>query len=302
MISRDRATDLVHALVLVWAAANPLGPPTKVHDVRATHPTATIAPVARLDGVRGASDLARDPTGRLWAVTERAHTLVPVEGGPPVPIEGIPAGVDLEALAFVGPGRFLLGTERNEDRTTDILLEGVLEGGRARVVGQQTVDYAALGLQVQKNHGIEGLCAAGEHRILALEDAVVRDGRRLAVLVVDGRVVHLALTTRSGKIAAVSCGLGSGPSTQLVVWAIERHFGVARLLHFTLDASPAGPALVEPSLHADLAPLFEGRIPNLEGLAEHDGALFFVEDDDPSPPGTVTTVLRMALTSTRAGS
>ncbi len=299
MIARDRTVDLLHLLVLGWAAANPLGPPTEVHDVRATHPSATIAAVARLPGVRGASDLARDPSGRLWAVTERTHTLVPIDDGPAVPIEGIPDGVDLEALAFLGPGHFLLGTERNEDRTSDMLLEGRVEGGRARIVGRTEVDYAALGVRVLKNHGIEGLCVGDDGRpLLALEDPVVRDGRRVAVLIDDGRVRHLALTSRTGKLSALACG-----STQDVVWAIERHFGVARLLRFARARGADADGIREPEVYADLAALFVGqRIPNLEGLVEHDGALYLVEDDDPSPPGTVTTVFRMVLTSTRAGS
>lgn len=306
---RDRVVDVLHLLAVVGAVANPIGPPTEGHAVGGRPPAVELIPVAWLPEVHGASDLARDPSGRLWVVTERTHLLAPIDGGPPLPIVGVPEDTDLEALAFTGDGQLLIGTERDEHRTTDYLLEARIEGDRVVVTATRTVDYAALGVEVQPNHGIEGLCVAGAHQVLALEDPAVEDDERLGILVVDGRVVRVRLRSETGKLSALTCSEVPGG---LKVWAIERHFGVARLLRMMVPLPASGaqsatttpavvelaaPAPLEAVLWADLAPAF-AVMPNVEGLAEKNGALYLADDDAPSPPGTVTTILRVVRTST----
>jgi hypothetical protein len=226
-------------------------------------------------------------------VTERDHTLVPVApAGPAIPVEGVPDGVDLEALAFIGPATFLLGTERHADRSTDTVLEGRITDGRAQVTGQRVVDYAALGLSVEPNQGIEGLCAAGEHIVLAVETPIVEGGERFAPLIADGVVVRLRLGSPTGKISAIACAEGG------VVWAIERHYGVSRVLRARLD----GARIVVPELWTNLAAIVPDPIPNFEGIAVRGAELWLVNDDQPSPAGTRTRVVRMVSTSTRGGS
>lgn len=292
--------DLVHLALGVLLAANPVRPSTDERRVPGSHPAARLEVVAELPEVHGASDLALDPSGRAWVVTEREHTLVPVRPpGAPRPIEGVPEGVDLEGLAFVGDQDFLLGTERHGARTTDTVLEGRIEGDRARVVGERTVDYAALGLAVAPNQGLEGLCAASGHIALALETPIVEGGQRWATLIVDGAPVRLRLGSATGKLSALACALGGDGALEL--WAIERHYGVARLLRARVDlARPSAP--IEPELWTNLAALPLEPLPNFEGVARVEGALWLVDDDAPSLPGVRTRVVRVVTTSSRAGS
>ena len=150
---RDRVTDVAQALCVLWAAANPVRPPTDDHTPRGQHPHARLEARHALPAARGASDLAFDPAGRGWLVTERAHTLVPLDGGAAWPIRGVPEGIDLEGLAFTSSTTILLASERHGPRSQDVLLEARLEAGEAVVVGQRVVDYTALGLQAAMNAG-----------------------------------------------------------------------------------------------------------------------------------------------------
>jgi hypothetical protein len=302
---RDRAIDGIHAVVALLGLANPVLLPTDDRAAVGSHPAAPLVPVADFPEIHGVSDLAFDPAGRAWMVTERAHTLVPVLGGEPLGIEGVPPGLDLEALAFVGPGEWLVGTERHGARTHDIVLEGRLEAGRAWVVGERRIEWAELGLEAAPNQGVEGMCAAGEHLVLALETPRVEGPRRWGPLVVDGVVVLLELGSATGKIAALACAL-DGPDT-LTVWALERHYGVSRLLRARLDLlslarPPAPPTRVQPELWTNLSARIARPLPNIEGLAIGPDGLWLVNDDQPSPAGILTRVFRLVTTSARAGS
>jgi hypothetical protein len=285
---RDRVTDVAQLLCVLWAAANPVRPPSDDRAPRGQHPHARLTVRHALPAARGASDLAFDPAGRGWLVTERAHTLVPLDGGAAWPIRGVPEGIDLEGLAFTSSTSILLATERHGPRSQDVLLEARLEADQAVVVGQRIVDYAALGLQAAMNAGLEGVCVAGGHVVAALETPQLVGDTRRAALWVDGRVVTLPLSTRTGKLSAVACR--ALDDTRLALWLIERHYGVSVILTATLAP---GATTLAPTVYTNLGASFDGPIPNLEGLAVHDGALWLANDDDPSPAGTVTRVWRL---------
>lgn len=285
---RDRVTDVAQLVCVLWAAANPVRPPTDDRTPRGSHPYARPVVQHTLPAARGASDLAFDPAGRGWLVTERAHTLVPIDGGAAWPLRGVPEGIDLEGLAFTSSTTILLATERHGPRSQDVLLEARLEAGQAVVVGQRVVDYAALGLEVAMNAGLEGVCAAGGHVVAAVETPQVAGGPRRAALWVDGRVVTLPLSTRTGKLSAVACRALDDAGLEL--WLIERHYGVSVVLTATLTP---GDTTLAPAVWTNLGASFEGPIPNLEGLAVHEGMLWLANDDDPSPAGTATRVWRL---------
>ena len=66
----------------------------------------------------GTSDLTLDDTGTIWAVAERGHIIAEITGFPAAaptiklhPVDGVPDGVDTEAITWLGGAKFAVGTE-----------------------------------------------------------------------------------------------------------------------------------------------------------------------------------------------
>ena len=244
-------------------------------------------PIVALDtDVTGLSGLTRDPAGVLWAVGERGDFLLEIH---PTrfhvtahPVTGAPEGADLEALASAGPGDFLVGTETQEPgRTADALLFASIEQGQLKVQAKESLDYRAWGLEAPKNQGIEGLCRVGGIAVMATELVDEQRERRwapIALLDLDTKAWKLhrvALTSDTGKLSALDCRSIDG---KLVALAVERHFGVARLIRFELPTSSAG-GWIEPRVVVDLATLID-PLPNFEGLSwADDGSVVLLTDN-----------------------
>lgn len=226
-----------------------------------------------------------------------------------VPIQGLPEGLDLEAVALAEDGLWL-GTEAGGRREQERLLRVVPEGESARVVQERSVSYAPFGLQGQDNKGLEGLCAAGGSLLATSEVTAERDGRRWApawLLAPGGedRPLWLGLRTGQGKLSGLACALdGTREDADLRVWGIERHYGVRRILQWRIPQGriPPGPALAEiaPEADWDLDPALPGS-PNPEGLAlaglDPDGAvrLLLVTDNDHGGVQGPTRLVRLRL-------
>lgn len=249
-------------------------------------PTAP-GPIIDLDTrATGLSGLTRDASGALWAVSDHGTAIVRIEPDTfhtrIYAISGTPDGTDLEALAWVAETRFLVGTETQQaGRATDVLLEGFLEGRRFQLHRREDFVYARWGLVASVNHGIEGLCHVDGHVILATELVDERDGRRQApVAMLDletgtWTTRRIALTTDTGKLSAVGCRVIDG---EIVALAVERHFGVARLLRFRLTHEPSE-ALIEPEVAADLSKSIR-PLPNFEGVVwNDDGSVVLLTDN-----------------------
>lgn len=245
----------------------------------------------------GLSDLALDPQGHLWAIPERDRYLVelavpaktPEPGLHPaaaqVKLAGLPDDVDTESLAWLGPDRIAIGIEGQDTPTAGVAW--ATRKGDAFVVDRTLpLDDTVLGLKLKKNHGSEGLCALADGDLLvAIEETahLPNSGARYApiVRIHDGaiaRVYQLVLATDVGKISALAC-TGAGH-----VAAIERHFGVSRLVTFEVpplapSATDAAPAPLHETLVLDLAPILRDSL-NLEGLATlPDGRVVAIADN-----------------------
>lgn len=226
-------------------------------------------------GVHGLSGLAVDGAGALWTVAERGRALFRVElDGLTVrsvtrfPVE-IERGRDLEALAWSpaggGDGTFHAGIEQRGGSAQVVRLVRDGEGFRADATVELT--SAEVGVRIGHNHGVEGLCAAGELLVAAIETAGEDGAGRWAPLVLldpqgGRRVRRLRLTTATGKLSALDCWPGADGGVEVV--AIERHFEATRVLGFTLSPD-AVPADLTPSVVLDLTPILRGAL-NLEGL------------------------------------
>jgi hypothetical protein len=231
----------------------------------------------------GLSDVALDGDGHVWIIPERdRHLLI---DGKSLPLSGVPAGLDTESIAVIGPHSALLGTESQVDgRTSDLILHIEVEGGAARVTSSETLSYMPWDLRVADNHGIEALCAAGDYVVAGIEEVLRADGARQAPLAVrrgggPWSAWRVRLTTKTGKLSGLGCRVRAEGGLDLV--GIERHFGVGRVLAFTLPAS-GSPVKLVPRVVVDFADTMSGDLPNFEGIAfaREPGTLLLVNDND----------------------
>ncbi|MDH3199377.1 MAG: esterase-like activity of phytase family protein [Myxococcales bacterium] len=251
-------------------------------------PPSGPGPIISLDTrVTGLSGLTRDGTGALWAVGELGDAALRIDpttfAVEQYPVLGCPSKTDLEALTWMGDAHFAVGTETQEaGRAHDALLYGRIEGGRLVVGSTDTLDYSLWRLTASDNHGIEGLCHLDGVLMLATELIDQQRGRRWApVAMLDLETQtwtahRVGLTSKTGKLAALGCRVVDGT---VVAIAVERHFGVSRLLRFDIPEGADG-AWIEPRIVADLSKLID-PLPNFEGLVwDDDGSVVLLTDNE----------------------
>jgi hypothetical protein len=194
------------------------------------------------------------------------------------PIEGVPAATDTEAIAWLGDGKFAIGTEGADEPTAAILF-AELADDHLRVTHTRRLSSRELGVELLANHGIESMCGHGDELLAATECAGrLPDGTRYAALVrLRGEalsVTKVRLTSEVGKLSALSCTFDPDGTADVV--AIERHYSVSRILRFTVRR---GDAEVSPRVEFDLAPILHDSL-NLEGIARlPDGRLVAINDN-----------------------
>ncbi len=224
----------------------------------------------------GLSGLAVDHDGAYVAIPERQRRIVRFrdEGGvfrveKTIPLAGVREGLDTEAIAFLSPGHFAVGTETHHSRREDALLLVEVNENEAHVTDEIKLDYNAWGQRAGINHGIEAICAALGSIVVGTEVVVSERGRRYAPIARYDFGTHawsygkLWLTSNAGKIASFECRARDDNGIQVL--AIERHFGVGRIVRFDV---PADGELQEITavVALDLLPLVQ-PLPNFEGIA-----------------------------------
>ena len=242
-----------------------------------------------IDTDNGLSGIAIDDAGAIWTESERDDSVfrivldgTRVASSTRYTIVGAPAHSDLEAIAWLGPGKLAFGTEGQSDDRAQIVTADVDEASHTITIAR-TIDVPKdrLGLTIRPNDGVEGLCGAGDVVIAAIESTATDEHGRWAPIVrmdlatgaVD--VTHVALTSDKGKLSSVDCTLAPDGSATLLL--IERHFAVTKLLRAELPAHP--PARLEPKVAIDLEPVLNGTL-NLEGIgALKDGRVVAVVDN-----------------------
>lgn len=238
----------------------------------------------------GMSDLTIDEYGVVWAIAERDRALVEIPlNSPPVVhrLEGIPATMDTEGLAWIGKNRFAIGTEGGIGPAAGIAF-AELRGDDVVVTGTRALSNDDLGITLTVNHGIEAVCGR-EGDLIAASETVGKDegGRRYAPLVRlrhdQLTVTKLLLSSAKGKISALYCEFTDDGTAY--VTAIERHFGVARIVTFALAPDDIeATAKVELDLHPVLRDTY-----NLEGITKlPDGRLVLINDNQSKSPSGPT--------------
>jgi hypothetical protein len=271
-------------LLLLVACSRPDGTPAKnaLFDTIAIH----VPP--------GISDLTLDDQGHLWAIAERnrvATELTPDGTTIRDHMVVIPDGIDTEAIAFLGDGRFAIGTEGADAPTASIVRTRLDEHGALQATSTRELTNAELGVTLTKNHGVEALCGHGDELLAAIE-TVGRDehGRYAPLVHLRGdqlTVGKLRLTSDVGKISALACAWQ--PDGSVDIRAVERHYKVSRILRGTLAA---GAADVTPTVAIDLEPVLHDSL-NVEGLVVlPDGHLEAVNDNQGSTVSGPTVLMR----------
>ena len=234
----------------------------------------------------GLSGLTVDDHGAFWAPAEDGEAVIRVDpetfGVTRYAVEGGPPKTDLEAMTWVDGTRFVLGTETQEKgRLRDVVLDGRLGGGGFVAAAVGHLDYARWNLTAPDNRGIEGICHVDGVLVLATELVERQRGNRWAPLgMFDPKTQtwtahRVGLTSKTGKLAAIDCRNVDGAIEAL---AVERHYGVSRLLRFSLPLGPEG-QWIEPTVAADLSELIS-PLPNFEGLAwMEDGSAVLLTDN-----------------------
>ena len=242
-----------------------------------------------IENLSGLSGLTTDGDGHLWSVAERDWTLIEIHQGTvlrTVKLPNLGDDVDIEAITWMGGERFALGTERDLERQVDHVVEVTVRGEVAEVTQRWPLNYLPLALEPEPNEGIEALCALGEGWLLAIGEPVVTDpasGIRRAPMwrmTTSGKgITHgwLELTSEEVKIAALACRSLGDEAFQIV--AVERHFGVMRVVGFDLFGSDPAGSRHQAMLHVELVNELDGK-PNLEGITfGPDKAIWLVVDN-----------------------
>ena len=236
--------------------------------------------------VAGLSGLTLDEHGAFWAPGEDGAAVVRIDpetfGITRYAVAGGSPSTDLEAMAWVDGTRFMLGTETQErGRLRDVVLDGRLDVDRFAVTPVGHLDYARWHLAAPDNRGIEGICHVDGVLVLATELVERQRGRRWApVGMFDPKTQtwtahRVGLTSKTGKLAAIDCRMTDGSIEAL---AVERHYGVSRLLRFKIAQGPEA-QWIEPTVAVDLSESVS-PLPNFEGLAwMKDGSAVLVTDN-----------------------
>jgi len=234
----------------------------------------------------GLSDLTIDDRGVLWTVAERDRVIVEMtvdKGGVvshSIPVQGVPEGVDTEGLVWLGPGRFVVSSEGKYDPGAGLLWIEI-KGDHAVVTHDRTFTNKELGVTLLKNQGAEALCGDDRQLLVGIETVGrLPDGARYAPVVrVRGDstdLVKFRLTSSTGKLSAFTCKIDDDGNAR--GWAIERDFGVTRILRFSLASAELE---VTPTVAYDLTVKLRG-LRNLEGIVEMSGNRLAIINDNQS--------------------
>lgn len=269
-----------------------------------------IGPPYTMPSLNGLSGLAKSPEGQLWAASEGGELIrlgQHGEVGPKARIRELDPSFEIEALTFLANGDFVLGTEVDRERSSDVILlaRASADGDELEIYRHLLFDYSLWDISPPPDQGVEGICNTGTAILAVSEATEVRGETRYAPLgswdIASGRwdAYWIELSSETGKLAGLTCRT-SAHGVEFV--AIERDFGVAHILHGSLTGASGGGA-DEKTIRPDLVLDWSGIAQNLEGVAWIDRDRLYVLDDNyykssKSGSSRLWTVMSEALSQT----
>ena len=243
-------------------------------------------PDERADGLSG---LTSDENMDLWTIQERRQHLLRIQNTPDglkaqsLPIIGIPQEIDLEAITYLSVNTFALGSESEAtERNGDNVYIVEVSNNKAQVTKTIPVPYHHWRTHPESNHGIEALCFANQQLLVGIEKVIEENGQRYAPLLLhslqtaQAHPLKLQLTTTKGKLSAMACR-HLPQEDRMQIFAIERHFGIGRILKFSIDKSLKMSSV---EIVYDFAPEIKD-LPNIEGISFGlDGKLYMISDNN----------------------
>lgn len=245
----------------------------------------------------GLSGLSRVSEEQLVSVAERNNVLLQILSSTrsetlqikSVGIPEIPQGLDLEAIAILTSTSAWIGTEaKTPYRASDTLFKVSLQGAKAKVTEELQMPYAQFSRMPKtlnrSNRGIEGVCVSNDKLIVATELPYTLDNQRLAAFSAYSFAsqtwvpFYVSLLSKTGKISGISC-VNNMNDNQQVLFAIERHYGVAQIIKITVPRKLKKEQTLQAERIVDLSLLFD-KIPNLEGIVAHsDDSVTLISDN-----------------------
>lgn len=285
-----RALGLLSLAALVFIGGCPRRGPDRPSALQFGPHRAVKLHDSELTGVSGLAVSGGD----LLVVTESSHRFLRLESdsegtyrvAAEKPVSGVAKRRDLESLARLGPGQYAFGTEvKDPKKVARIYFATETESTVTSTHSVKLKVKKLFGMRAKDNQGIEGLCASDGYLVAAIETVrETEDGRRLAPIAVMAPGARgfapawVHLLTETGKLSSIHC---RRVDDALEVIAIERHYGVMRVIGFRVPLAPQGEVL-EATMLVDLQSVYEALgEPNFEGIERlDDGTLVLVSDND----------------------
>lgn len=276
------------AATLILGLGGPLGC-NKQKSVELAGPVPTLIARQALDvgDYVGISAIGEIQPNQYILIPERQGVAIPItlvgekaEVGTAVSIAD---AQEFESVAFLPDGSMALGTEAQNDRKIDHILIYQKDENGWQPKDSWPFDYGAFGIEADRNHGLEGLCAVDQW-VLAGSEVIIEVGEKrqapLGLRDENGNWSYykLNLTSSTGKVSSLACQWET-PGQSLRVYALERHYEVSRILTFTLPlAANQGPSALDATVIADLSQW--ENLPNLEGLHRREDGKFILVSDN----------------------
>jgi hypothetical protein len=276
--SDDRTIFMIAVCLALMSSCGSPTPPSPLPPPVTAPPPYDVITVNTAPGLSG---LASNADGTLFAVAERQRSVYQIKLGTPPDVQeikllGVPEGIDLEGIAWLGSNHFAVATEGKDVATAGVLWLD-LDGTQMTVVKSLDLPSSALGVKLEKNHGAEGICGDDQGVVVAIEATKDVGHKRWAPIVrVRGDelvVSYIRLQSKRGKIASLDCN-NSNPGER--VWAIERHYETSMIESFVM---PDAATDIVSKVAIDLSAAVNGT-KNLEGIVHRaDGTTILVVDN-----------------------
>lgn len=239
---------------------------------------------------RGVSGLDAFRNGTI-AVAERSGFAFHIEKDGAfrkLTINGHKSDIDLEGVATLDDDTVLFSTERSKTHDYEEIWVGTVKSDRIDIASKHTIPKPSE-WTFGHNNGLEGICISANYIWVIAEIDFKDHGKRSAGLArihksdlksnddTTPTWFSVPLTSAKGKLSALDC---DNKDDHVVFWAVERHFGVSRIIEFKINTTQDNTLPIQSSPILELAHILP-VIPNFEGLVRsREGHWVLINDNE----------------------